>query len=110
VSGYCDAAMDGHCSKCKQEFTHTLVRDLSPGHQTRDVFASPPKPQIPKDGTRLNCPHCGGVQAYKTHDLTYRGDLNDKLVGKESLVVSDSIHRAEQPANAFAFCHVSTRT
>jgi DNA-directed RNA polymerase subunit RPC12/RpoP len=62
------------CSKCKQEFTHTLVRDLSPGHQTRDVFASPPKPQIPKDGTQLNCPHCGGVQAYKTHDLTYRGD------------------------------------
>jgi hypothetical protein len=62
------------CPKCKEEFTHTLVRDLSRGSETRDVFASPPKPQIPKDGAQLNCPHCGNIQAYKTHDLTYRAD------------------------------------
>jgi hypothetical protein len=62
------------CSLCKHEFTHTLVRDLTRGNSTRDVFASPPKPAIPDGGSSLNCPHCGGSQAYQISDLRYRGN------------------------------------
>ena len=62
------------CLKCNREFTHTLVRDLTQGKETRDVFASPPKPAIPEDGSRMNCPHCGSVSSYRISDLRYRGD------------------------------------
>jgi hypothetical protein len=60
------------CPKCRSEFTHTLVRDLTQGSLTRDVFASPPKPPIPDGGSRLDCPNCGGNQAYQISDLRYR--------------------------------------
>jgi DNA-directed RNA polymerase subunit RPC12/RpoP len=62
------------CSKCTREFTHILIRELTHGRETRDVFASPPKPAMPEEGARLNCPHCGSISAYKTYDLRYRGD------------------------------------
>jgi DNA-directed RNA polymerase subunit RPC12/RpoP len=62
------------CSTCNQEFTHTLVRELTKGRETRDPFASPPKPAIPEEGTQMNCPNCGGISAYKTSDLRYRVD------------------------------------
>lgn len=60
------------CPNCRSEFTHTLVRDLTQGALTRDVFASPPKPPIPEGGSRLDCPNCGGSQAYQISDLRYR--------------------------------------
>jgi hypothetical protein len=52
-----DAALGHHFFEVQRlEFTHTLVRELTHGRETRDVFASAPKPAMPEESARLNLP------------------------------------------------------
>ena len=60
-----------NCPGCWREFTHTLISQLGSG---RDLFASPPKPDLPTGGTELNCPNCGKASTYRAFDLRYRAD------------------------------------
>jgi uncharacterized Zn finger protein len=60
------------CSACTQEFTHTLIREVSPERESRDPFASPPKPRIPDQGLQVKCPNCGEASTYGVFDLRYR--------------------------------------
>jgi endogenous inhibitor of DNA gyrase (YacG/DUF329 family) len=61
------------CPECSEEFTHTEISNVAHGAM-RDVFASPPKPQIPEGGTQLKCRHCGKTSTYRAFDLRYRPD------------------------------------
>jgi hypothetical protein len=61
------------CPECSEEFTHTEIRTMANGSM-RDVFASPPKPQIPESGTPLRCRQCGKTSTYRAFDLRYRPD------------------------------------
>ena len=61
-----------NCHECEKEFTHTQISKIDSG--MRNPFASPPKPEIPEEGTKLTCPHCGKDLAYRAFDLRYRAD------------------------------------
>jgi hypothetical protein len=60
------------CAACDREFTVTPVPQIAPERESRDPFASPPKPKIPEEGLSMKCPNCGGVSTYKLFDLRYR--------------------------------------
>jgi hypothetical protein len=62
------------CPKCQGEFTHTNIQAMATGVGTRDLFVSPPKPQIPESGTKLECHHCGKTSIYRALDLRFRAD------------------------------------
>ena len=61
------------CPECKVEFTHTDVNKIASAG-TRDLFASPPKPEIPDGGSEVKCHNCGKTSTYKAVDLRYRED------------------------------------
>lgn len=62
------------CPECEKEFTHTPI-DKALGI-TRDVFASPPKPEIPQSGTESTCPDCNKASTLRAFDLRYRAERN----------------------------------
>ena len=63
-----------NCPECKEEFTHTDIRAMVTGVGSRDLFVSPPKPQILEGGTELTCHNCGKTSIYRVFDLRYRAD------------------------------------
>jgi endogenous inhibitor of DNA gyrase (YacG/DUF329 family) len=58
------------CPECKHEFIFKPIDQ--PEAETRDPFASPPKPKIPEGGEPLNCPNCNKPSTYGSFDLRYR--------------------------------------
>jgi len=60
------------CPECEKEFTHTPIGKTLGG--MRDPFASPPKPEIPEDGSEMTCPACNKASTFRGFDLRYRAD------------------------------------
>ena len=59
-----------HCPQCVKEIIHSEVSDQGP----IDPFLSrTPKPEFPKGGLKLECPHCHCVCLFQRHQLTIRG-------------------------------------
>jgi hypothetical protein len=61
------------CPECEKEFTHTPISKISRG-MMRDLFASPPKPQIPQNGAGMECPSCHKTSVFRAVDLRFRAD------------------------------------
>jgi hypothetical protein len=55
------------CPECHEEFTHS---DVPVSVVNRLDVASPPKPDFPDDGERLQCIKCGNISFYQRFQLT----------------------------------------
>jgi endogenous inhibitor of DNA gyrase (YacG/DUF329 family) len=58
-----------NCPNCQQEFTHTQIERRS----LQDYYLEP-KPDFPREGMSVQCPHCNASSIYQRHQLTYRAD------------------------------------
>ena len=62
------------CPKCKQEFTHSQVKDDDEGGASLlDPFSwIAGKPRFPEAGLAVTCPNCTAQTIYQRHELIYR--------------------------------------
>jgi phage FluMu protein Com len=58
------------CPRCDKEITHSEI----PGGGRFDPYLSTiPKPEFPKGGLKLECPHCNRISLFQRYQLTIRG-------------------------------------
>jgi predicted RNA-binding Zn-ribbon protein involved in translation (DUF1610 family) len=53
------------CVACKAKFVHTKI-----GERLID-YLDPTKPEMPREGVKLDCPNCGQRELYRRIDLNY---------------------------------------
>lgn len=59
------------CPECNAEFTHSEILPGAPS--VRDPFTrAEVKPEFPKAGLNVPCPHCSRPSVYQRHQLLYR--------------------------------------
>jgi len=58
------------CPDCKEEFTHSEIK----AELHRDPFTSPPKPTLPQEGIKQECPKCHKTAVYRAFELRYRAN------------------------------------
>jgi hypothetical protein len=59
------------CSKCHKSFSHSLIAPRDKSYRFDPLW--PEKPEFPKGGLELNCPHCGQTATYQRFELMFRG-------------------------------------
>ena len=69
------------CPGCKKEFPHS---EVSSHFSAFDPFTgTAAKPDFPKEGLRVPCPHCARPSIYQRHQLLYRVVAeSDRAVGR----------------------------
>lgn len=55
------------CPGCKKEFPHSEVSQAFDSFTGTNV-----KPEFPKEGLSVPCPHCAQSSVYQRHQLVYR--------------------------------------
>jgi C4-type Zn-finger protein len=56
------------CPFCNEEFTYSEI----PGKSTLADFFLPPKPDVPIEGVKLDCPSCQKTTTFFRHQMVYR--------------------------------------
>lgn len=61
------------CPECDQFLTHSKVMEKQTAPYSFFILIGE-KPEFPKDGLNLVCPHCKKTSLYQQHQLIYHAD------------------------------------
>jgi DNA-directed RNA polymerase subunit RPC12/RpoP len=62
------AAWGLRCRNCGSTFVHSQIED------TIENYYFPPRPTVPDDGIKIDCPHCGENATYLSKDFVYQSE------------------------------------